>query len=369
MTRPPAVAPSWGEDGNIVAALQPQTGLSQVPSGGGQAVPVTNLNLQVGENTHRWPHLLPGGKAALFNASISQGFFDEAEIAIVSLKDHRRKTVLEHGGMYPRYLSSGHLVYVTKGTLFAVLFDLDRLEVRGAATPLMEISSNPSLGTAQLDFSRNGTLAYRTGGTEVLRTMQWVDAAGKTVSLMSEPGIYQNLRLSPDGSLLAYVGSQSSDLWIYDLQRGSKSRLTNGQYAFNQVWSPDGGFLVFSFPGGMFWRRADGAGKPQPLMRGNAYQMPTSFTPDGARLAYSEQTPGAEAEIRTIRVESNSGQLHAADSQLILKTSSFLAFPAFSPDGRWLAYADAEAAGGMFWTQADGAGAPRQLTQRAISGP
>jgi serine/threonine-protein kinase len=42
-------------------------------------------------------------------------------------------------------------------------------------------------------------------------------------------------------------------------------------------------------------------------------------------------------------VESGSGQLRAGDPQLFLKTAAVLAFPAFSPDGRWLAYADAEA--------------------------
>ena len=72
-------------------------------------------------------------------------------------------------------------------------------------------------------------------------------------------------------------------------------------------------------------------------------QLPTSFTPDGTRLVFSELTPGAGAEIRTVPVESGSGQLRAGEPQLFLKTSTVNAFAAFSPDGRWLAYADAEA--------------------------
>jgi hypothetical protein len=39
--------------------------------------------------------------------------------------------LLDHAGMYPRYLPSGHLVYVTKGTLFASPFDLKRLQLTG----------------------------------------------------------------------------------------------------------------------------------------------------------------------------------------------------------------------------------------------
>jgi hypothetical protein len=124
---------SWGEDGTIIAALGTEVSLSQVQADGGKAIPVTTLNLEVGENTHRWPQVLQGGKAVLFNASNASGNYEEAEIDVVSLKDHRRKTVLEHAGMHPHYLPSGHLVYVTKGNLFAVPFDLERLEVRGPA--------------------------------------------------------------------------------------------------------------------------------------------------------------------------------------------------------------------------------------------
>src|SRR6266705_6865104 len=143
---------SWGEDGAIIAALDTQAGLSQVPSEGGKTVSVTNLSPE--EKTHRWPQVLPGGKAVLFTANIAYANHDEAGIAVVSLKDHRKKILLEHAGMYPRYLPSGHLVYVTKGMLFATPFDLDRLEVRGAATVLEEVSTDTNLGLAQIDFAR-----------------------------------------------------------------------------------------------------------------------------------------------------------------------------------------------------------------------
>src|SRR5207249_9881078 len=138
---------SCGEDGAIVAALDTQAGLSQIPSEGGKAVPLTEL--VAGEFSHRWPQALPGGKAVLFSSSIAYANFDDAGIAVVSVKDHTKKMVLEHAGMYPRYLPSGHLVYVTKGSLFAAPFDPDRLEVRGAGAPVEEVSSGPNLGFAQ----------------------------------------------------------------------------------------------------------------------------------------------------------------------------------------------------------------------------
>jgi serine/threonine-protein kinase len=336
---------SWSEDGNIIAALDTQSGLSQVRPEGGKAVPIAALPL--GEGFYRWPQVLPGGRAVLLTASIAYGNFDEAGIAVVSLKERRKKIVLEHAGMYPRYLPSGHLVYVTKGTLFAVPFDLDRLEVRGSPTALLEqISSDSAVGGAQIDFSRNGTLAFRIGGAEGLRTMQWLDGSGKTVSLLAEPAAYSFPRLSPDGSRLAYLVSQgsSTDIWIYDLQRGSKTRLTNGpRLTSYPVWSPDGRFVVFQSATGIFWTRADGAGKPQLLTQSKTLQFPTAFTPDGTRLVFSELIPGGGAEIRTVPVESASGQMRAGEPQLFLKTSTADDFAAFSLDGRWLAYASAEA--------------------------
>jgi Tol biopolymer transport system component len=342
---------SWGEDGTIIAALDSLGVLSQVPAEGGKPVPL--MELGPGENTHRWPYVLPGGKGALFNASSAYGNYDEAEIAAVSLTDHKRKTLLPHAGMYPRYLPNGFLTYVTKGSFYAVPFDLERLEVRGAATLLNEVSTNPSLGFAQFDFAANGTSVYRTGGTESLRTIQWLDEAGKTTPLGIEPGVYLFPRLSPDGSRLAYWVSQgpNTDLWIYDVQRGSRTRLTGGGNNTFPVWSPDGHYLVFQSAGGMSWVRADGGSKPQPLAQSRTIQLPTSFSTDGLWLVYAELTPEG-AEIRTVPLASRSGQLSAGKPRLFVKASSANTFAVFSPDGRWLAYADAEAGSNEVYVRA-----------------
>lgn len=336
---------SWGEDGNIIAALDTQESLSLVPPEGGKAVPLTELRLEAGELSHRWPQVLPGGKAVVFNISSDYANYDEAGIAVVTLKDHRRKMVLGHAGMYPRYLPSGHLVYVTKGTLFAVPFNLERLEVQGPATLLQEVSSNPNVGSAQLDFSRRGTFVYRIGGTEALRSMQWVDEMGTAVPVGTDPAYYLFLRVSPEGSRLVSMVSQGSttDIWTFDWQRGSKTRLTNGIVTGYPVWTPDGRFVVFQSVGGIFWTGADGAGRPQQLTKSTNLQFPTSFSPNGKRLVFSEKNPQGGADIRIVHVDNSSGELHAGDSQLFLKTPTANNFTVFSPDGRWLAYSDAEA--------------------------
>jgi serine/threonine-protein kinase len=133
----------------------------------------------------------------------------------------------------------------------------------------------------------------------------------------------------------------TADLWIYDSTRGTKTRLTDSKTVYSYpVWSPDGQFVVFSATGGVFWTRADGAGQPQLLTRCQALCFPTSFTSDGGRLAFSELKGGGGA-IQTVRVDGGGGQLRAGAAELFLQTPSALPFPAFSQDGRWIAYADA----------------------------
>jgi serine/threonine-protein kinase len=333
---------AWGEDGNIVATLDQQAGLSLISAEGGHAEAITKLDLAKGETTHRWPFVLPGSKAVLFISTTAYGHYDEADIEAVTLKDRRIKHVLPHAGSYPRYLPGGHLLYISKGTAFVAPFDIDRLEVTGSSVRLWEIGDNPNLGFAQLDFSRNGILAYRTGRGEALRTIQWLDAAGNTEPVGLEPAYYMMSRLSPDGGRVAYALSQgaSQEIWTYDLARATKTRLTTGQNVY-PTWTPDSRFLVFQTLGGLAWTRADGSGKPQSLTHSKSVQLPFSFSPDAAKLAYSEQAPDTEGEIRTVAVDERSGQLQAGESQSFLKTVVGLTYPAFSPDGHWLAFANA----------------------------
>lgn len=207
---------------------------------------------------------------------------------------------------------------------------------------LWEVGDNPNLGFGQFDFSRGGILVYRTGGAEALRTIEWLDGGGKAESLGLEPAYYVMPSVSPDGKRVAYTMSQgtSQDIWTYDLERTIKSRLTNGQNAY-PAWSPDGCFLVFQGLGGMLWMRADGSGQPQLLTQSKAVQLPSSFCPAPLQLAYTEMTPGVAGEIRTVALEDRAGQLHAGESQGFLKAVVGQTFPAFSPDGRWMAYANA----------------------------
>jgi len=332
-----AAGGSWGEDGNIIAALAPEGGLSKIASAGGVPVPVTEL--QTGESTHRWPQILPGAKAVLFTASaLVAGHFDGASIEVISLADHRRKTLVR-GGTFGRYLPSGHLVYVSRGTLFAVPFDVERLEVRGSPVPvLQELGSSAASGSAQLAFSQTGTLVYRSVGEGGLVTVQWLDATGKTQPLLAKPDSYLRPSLSPDGTRLA-IGS--SDIWVYDWQRDTMTRLTFGAEALSPLWSPDGRYILFQAPGGMYWTRSDGSGKSQSLTQSNNVQFPWSTTADGKRLAFFELNQTSN-NIWTVALEDDGTGLRAGKPELFTQTRFDEAFPSFSADGRWLAYTSDE---------------------------
>jgi serine/threonine-protein kinase len=338
---------SWGDDGRIVAALDSRSGLSIVSASGGSVVQATELG--AGELSHRGPQILPGGRSVLFTVGSVPGNYQAASIAVASLGNNpeRVKTiVLANVGMAARYLPTGHLVYVRNGTLYAVPFDLERLAVRGVATPVLEeVSHDVGWGFAQLDFSQNGTALYRTGALSGRTVVQWLYRDGTLESLWSLPAFYQFPRLSPDGSRLASVLAEgaSADIWVFDWQRGSTTRLSSGSGVNTfPIWSPDGQYVVFQSAGQLYWTRGDGGEKPQPLTKTTNVAFPSSFSPDGSRLPYFELNPDGGSLIVSMPVDGSSGQLRAGQPEIFRRVSSTTPVPAFSPDGRWVAYASAE---------------------------
>jgi len=351
---------SWGEDGNILASLNNNAALSRISSAGG--VPVQATDLASGEYSHRWPQILPGGKAVLFTSNTA-GNFDAAKIDVMSLRDRRRKTLVR-GGTYGRYLPSGHLIYINRGTLFAVPLDLDRLETRGNASPVLrEVAYAIGDGSAQLDFSSSGTMIYRSGGAAGggLVTAQWLDDAGKTQPLLAKPDYYLFPHLSPDGQRLAF---SAGDIWVYEMRRGTMTRLTfNGDNA-DPVWSPDGLHIVFRRLGeGIFSINSDGSGKPQLLTQSKDLIAPWSLPINGKRLAFQEPALATGYDLWTIPLGTSDGGLRAGKPEIFLQTQFNERQPFFSPDGRWLAYASDESGVYQVYVRAfPDNGTPKQIS-------
>jgi eukaryotic-like serine/threonine-protein kinase len=179
------------------------------------------------------------------------------------------------------------------------------------------------------------------GGASTMSTVQWVDVTGRKEPLRAKPGDYASPRLSPDGKRLVMLVREGAtqDVWVYDMQRDAMTRLTfGGSTPVAAAWSPNGQYVVFGTVGiGLLWTRADGSGQPQPLIESRqGFQFPGSFTPDGKRLAYFEISKGAE--IFTVAVEEQGGQLKAGKPESFLKSQYIDVAAGFSPDGRWLAY-------------------------------
>jgi eukaryotic-like serine/threonine-protein kinase len=341
---------SWGDDGNIVAAFNwGFSGLVRIPSGGGAPVQVTQPSKEKGETAHAWPQVLPGSRAVLFTA-YGTGAYDDGEIVVVSFKTGERKS-LHSGASFARYLPSGHLVYMHQNTLWAVPFDLSRLEVTGVPQPVVEeVNSNVS-GGGDFDFSQTGTLAYVSSRAQISfpYSIWWLESTGQTAALQASPGLYENPRFSPDGKRLAFelaTGSVRADIWVKDLERDTLSRLTNLPGRNNQpVWTPDGKGIVFASwnqaTPGIYWIRSDGAGAAQRMTETNGgivIQYPHSFSPDGRRLAFSKSGFGTPAEIWIAPIEGAPDHPRLGKAEAFLRTSFSAYDPAFSPDGHWLAY-------------------------------
>ena len=352
---PNARGASWGEDGNIIVALNTGSVLSRVPAEGG--TPQTITKLQDNALTHRWPQALPGGDLVLFAISRSTVAFEDASIAAVSLKTGRIKIVWR-GGYFGRYLptgnSTGHLLYVHEGVVFGVPFDPALLELRGAAVPLLDDSAgDPNSGAGQFSFSGAssglGTFVYRTGKVSAQSwPVWWLDNSGKTRPLIATPDVYVGPRFSPDGQRLAL--SQNSDnaqgIFVYDLQRETLSRLTfttDLQRSSFPTWSPDGKHIAFRFssPDGfsLGWIRSDGAGETQRLLVSKNNLIPYSFFPDGRRLAYYEVDPERGSDLWTLQLDmSDPDHPKPGKAEPFPRTGTNERSPAVSPDGHWIAY-------------------------------
>ncbi len=339
---------AWGADGHII--LMPVAGafgLSRVPATGGTPQVLTRPS-ERGEVTHRWPQILPDGDTVLFTASAAVGIsYDDATIDALSLKTGEWK-VVQRGGYFGRYVPGGYLVYVHQGTLLGVKFDLRRLEVTGTPVPLLEdVGGNAGTGAGQFDIAGNGTFVYRkSGASAVTWPLLWLEENGTTRPLLQTRGSYLAPRFSPDGKRLALTVGLT-DIRIYDWERDTMRRVgfTNQRNAF-PVWAPDGRHIVFESQalGGslLYWIRADGAAEPQLLLRSKSDIRPYSFSPDGRYLAFSEQDADAGFSVGTLPLDLTDPERPRPGTPEPFVRTRFASEPAFSPDGRWIAYASNE---------------------------
>jgi serine/threonine-protein kinase len=338
---------AWLPDDTLVYASVAAGPLSRVRSSGGTPTPATTLDDKKGERTHRWPSVLPGGKAVLFTVGNlgSPDNYDSASIEAVDLETGTRTVVLE-GASSARYVSTGHLLFVRESRLYAVPFDPDRLMTRGSPVQVLQgVNGDTTTGAAHLSVAGNGTLAYAPGSASAAANrLMWVDRQGKTQALQLPDGLYFDPRISPDGTRIAVVWQTltagTGDVWVSDLTRKTFTRLTFSGNAVAPLWSADGRTIYYGYaePNGRkttFLRKpADGSRDAETIVAVDSRSYLKSLTPDDkvALIDYATVPGGRQGELMKLTL--------AADAKPEpLVTSAFNEYASlWSADRRYLAY-------------------------------
>ncbi len=337
---------SWGPGDTVIFATNaPDTGLLEVSAGGGEPRVLTRPDPAKGEVDHLFPEILPGGEAVLFTI-LATGPIENSQVAVLDLRTGQSR-VLVQGGSNPHYAASGHLVYGVGGTLRAVAFDLDRLQVRGTPVPVVErVVMKTISGAANFSLARDGSLVYLAGDPQGARTLVWVDRQGREDPIPAPPRNYVIPRLSPDGRRVALdVRDQENDIWIWAFAGQTLTRLTFDP-SLDQfpVWTPNGARVVFSSgsPANLFWRAADGTGAAERLAEAPTEMLGHSFSPDGTRLVVRQLNPKTGFDLSLLlslpSLAGGPGRGPTRDARPLLATPFNELNAEVSPDGAWLAY-------------------------------
>jgi serine/threonine-protein kinase len=349
-TPPVIVAPAtrfshggWGA-GDVIVVDRPRSGLLQVDAVRGATRPLTSVDSARGESAHVLPRVLPGGKAVVF--TIVRGAEETTaatELAIVPLDSRetglRRHTPLGVRGSFAVGLVDDWLVYgaADRRGLLAVRLDATHERVVGTA---IEVLRDEEGGLEDATLAPTGTLVY----THRMSSgdLELVDAIGVSHTLMSGVELggrgYMNPRVSPDGRRVAVIGRSSNgatNVWVYDLTSGAKTRLAMGGSWLDLEWATDSKRIVFSSgPTQRIWtQQIDGSAEPEKLVDVDG-SFP-AFTPDGRAIIMGRKTKGIWG-VWSVELGGD------RTPKPVLTGPKTFYMSAVSPDGRWLAYVSNE---------------------------
>ena len=299
---------SWGPDGIVFA--QRSRGISHVSLDSGTLDVL--VDLKDGEVSES-PQMLPGGRHVLFTLATGTGVnrWDSAHVVAQSVATGERKTIIP--GADARYLATGHLVYAVGGSLFAVPFDAQRLEITGS--PVLVVAgvmrASAPTGAADFSISRNGTLIYVPGTNSLAPghvQLGLTDRKGKMELLKLPPGPYVAPRVAPDGAHIAFGIDDGNEATIYSFQLSGASamrRLTFGVNNRFPTWTANNRVAFQSDREGdlAIWQSVEGGAavrltKPEP----GTSHVPESWSPQHNTLLFSV-TKGADVSLWTYSLQ------------------------------------------------------------------
>jgi serine/threonine protein kinase len=335
---------AWNKDGVILFTPSGLlgTGLYRIPASGGTPTQVTSPDRNQGEDSHRWPVFLPDGIHYLYLAVNLSGRKELYSIFLSSLNSNEKRFIAS-ARANAAYAAPGYLLFYRDQTLFAQHFDLNKFELTGEPTPILnDIQYFPRIAKAVFATSDAGLLvAQKSGGTGASQLL-WFDRKGQQVGTpirQGTAGIYGNIFLAPNGKSVAAdttdPASQNTDIWTYDLENGSAKRLTfDPSIDSVPIWSPDSTQLVFSsnreLKFGLYLKDANGAQEEKAIAQDGPDRFPNDWSRDGKYILYER---GADLWFVA---------LPSQKSSQFLKAPSTLKNGRFSPDGKWVAYASNE---------------------------
>jgi serine/threonine-protein kinase len=360
---------SWDTDDILFG--QPK-GIMRVSPNGGK--PERVIGVQGREQAHS-PHMLPGGQNVLFTLAPAPGAWDRAQVVVHSVKSGERKTLVD-GGSDARYVPTGHLVYALGGTLLALRFDVQKLQVTSGPVPIVEgvRRSGSTTAAAQFSISHTGSLIFvpgpaSTGSSQ--RDLVLFDRRGNAEPLKLASGPYDTPRLSPDGTRVAFGTDDAKEaiVWIYDLAGASSMRrLTFGGNSRFPIWSPNSQQLAFQSERegdvAIFSQVADGTVAAERLTKpeqGTSHR-PESWSPDGKTLLFSA-TKGNTSALWALSLQDRK----AAPVGSVESSDPINAV--FSPDGRWVAYNTSESGSQVYVQPFPATGAKYQMKHTGAHHP
>jgi eukaryotic-like serine/threonine-protein kinase len=331
-----ASAGSWGDANTIVYAHGNR--LYRISADGGAPAVLATVDTTRSHHRYGWPHVLPGGEAALITIWKRSGSLDNAELGVVRLRDGE-VTELRVPGTGPRYVSTGHVVFGrADGSLFAAPFSLRTLALTGAAVPVLDGVIVKGGGAVEIAISDNGTLIYKGSTSSAYRGLVRVSPDGREQRLGVDSQAVRAPRVSPDGRRIALAMDLPTDIWTKDMVTGALTRVTMQGNRSRPAWTPDGRRIAYvAMDSGqqsslIYAQPWDGSGMPELFAKADNGLFEISFGPAGAYFAVRR---GANPPDRDILIASYDSP-HAL--QTFLASAGMETAPRVSPNGRVLAY-------------------------------